>query len=295
MRWFWGSLLVVVAVGGGLGSEQPTAAEKEQTHVWIQACRRPDGGFAENHDPKTPSSLRATLAGIRALKYFGGELSEKAACVQFVQRCYNRKETGFAPRPGEKVDVLSTALGLMAVVELDIQDAEYRVPPAVYLCANAKKFEEVRLAAAAYEALRTKCELAADWIADIERKRHPDGTYGNGPTAAYHTASAVVTLLRLGKHVEHPDAVLRVLRAGQRPDGGWGLLPDNRSDLESTYRVLRAFAMLKASPQEPAACRQFVARCRCADGSYALRPGQNGSLTATYFAAAVLRWLSAEK
>src|SRR5207245_626789 len=112
---------------------------------------------------------------------------------------------------------------------------------------SVKKLEDIRLAAAAYEAVKSKCELAGDWIAVIQKRENPDGTFGTGPTAARETGGAVVTLLRLGAEVDRRDNVLKVLKAGQLADGGWGM-DGTRADLETTYRVMRAFVMLKDRP-----------------------------------------------
>jgi prenyltransferase beta subunit len=187
--------------------------------------------------------------------------------------------------------VLTTAVGLMAVKELNLKEPLYQTKPRGYLCSHAKSFEEVRLAAAALESLRARCEQADRWITDIKAKRNPDGTYGKGRGAARYTAGAVVTLLRLGAAVDHPDKVLKVLQDGQRPDGAWGTAEEEGSDLETTYRVMRAFVMLKAKPHDVRACQRFLSRCRQDNGSYAVRPGQTGNMASTYFAGIVLHWL----
>jgi prenyltransferase beta subunit len=282
--------LVALVWSSQAPAQAPTAAQKQATLSWLYSLQKENGGFAPDARPGSRADLRATTSALRAIKYFGGKVKDKPACAKFVASCYDKVETGFAPTPGGKADALTTAVGLMAVKELNLPQAEYAVRPVVYLCAHAKKFEEIRLAAAAYEALGAKCELANNWIAGIVRTHNPDGTYGKGSGAARETASAVVTLLRLGADVEHRDNVLKVLKAGQHADGGWGKGGEG-PDLETTYRVMRAFFMLKDHPQDMNACQEFVARCRRPDGSYAVRPGQEGSAGGTYFAGIILHWL----
>jgi hypothetical protein len=147
-------------------------------------------------------------------------------------------------------------------------------------------------------------------------KVNSDGTYGEGANLSRDTAGSVVTYLRLRAATsrlssdkleeitkalladgdqknplrpENKETILKTLRAGQRPDGGWSK-DGGGSDLETTYRVMRAFWMLQAKP-DIAACRQFVAKCRNADGSYSAQPGQPGTVGATFFAAIVSHWL----
>ena len=295
MRRWTAVALVTLLFSLPASAQGPSAAQKKATVAWVQACQRDSGGFADNKDPTVPAALRPTTAALRALKYFGGELPNKKGCTRFVKDCYDKVDTGFAPRPGGKADALSTAVGLMAVKELDIRSEELRVKPVIYLCAHVKKREEMRLAAAAYEALQAQCELAADWIVAIERDRNPDGTYGRDGGLARDTAGAVVTLLRLGAAVAKRDNVVTALKTGQRTDGAWGSADAKGSDLETTYRVLRAFVMLRERPKDVQACRNFIARCRNEDGSYGVRPGQPGSMGATYFAGIILHWLDTMK
>jgi hypothetical protein len=99
-------------------------------------------------------------------------------------------------------------------------------------------------------------------------------------------------ILRLGGTIENREAILRALRTGQRTDGGFGSSDRDDSDLESTYRVMRAFVMLKERPADPEKLRAFVAKCRTAAGGYGPMPGQPPTAGATYYAAIVGHWLT---
>jgi prenyltransferase beta subunit len=81
-----------------------------------------------------------------------------------------------------------------------------------------------------------------------------------------------------------------VLKKGQRADGGFGKEQSKTSDLETSYRVMRAFVMLKDKP-DVERCRSFVAQCRNPDRGYGVAPGQTSSVAATYFASIILHWL----
>jgi hypothetical protein len=161
---------------------------------------------------------------------------------------------------------------------------------AAYLEQNARDFEEVRIAAAAFEAIGKLPATAAAWRQGLLQKRNPDGTFGQGGGQARETGGALVALVRLGGGTgEDQQAAVKALRAGQRSDGGWGK-EGEPSDLETTYRVMRAFHVLKAKP-DVAACQGFLAKCRRPDGSYGVQPGLAGNVSATYFAAIVSHWL----
>jgi hypothetical protein len=83
-----------------------------------------------------------------------------------------------------------------------------------------------------------------------------------------------------------------VLIDGQRQNGGWGKDDSEiASDLETTYRVMRCFVMLKARPANVEGVRSFVAKCRNEDGGYGVAPAQPSSVSGTYFAAIITHWL----
>jgi hypothetical protein len=178
----------------------------------------------------------------------------------------------------------------MAVVELKLPLDNYRDAAVNYLTKHVQSFEDIRIAAAAMEAISAKPRVAALWLEQIAKLRHADGTYGTGDGVARATGGAVVAVLRLGGTVEHKENVLRALKAGQRADGGFGKEQAQTSDLESCYRVVRAFVMLKDMPQAER-CRSFVAKCRNPDGGYGVAPGQASSVGATYYASIILHWL----
>jgi prenyltransferase beta subunit len=291
-------LVGLVALGCLAAARGQTASEKKATVGYLQGFQSKGGGFVAPHPQPTEArkvrpSLRATTAGVRALAYFGGAVPDPKAAARFVQACFRKADGSFVDEPeSARPDVVTTAVGLMAVVELKMSPEAYAGPAVKYLSRQARSFEDIRMAAAGLEAIRQKSPRAGDWLKQVSALRTGDGTYGKGMGAARLTGSAVVTVLRLGGKVEQRDRVLKVLRAGQRGDGGFGKEDAAGSDLETCYRVMRAFAMLKEKPANAEALRRFVSRCRNADGGYGLAPGQPSTITATYFAGAVLHWLA---
>src|SRR5207248_3221680 len=74
-----GVVIVSICLAGGPVAAQPAKPQDRDTINFVQALRNPDGGYAPAPDrPGTPvrSSLRATTAAIRAMKYLGGELKD---------------------------------------------------------------------------------------------------------------------------------------------------------------------------------------------------------------------------
>lgn len=274
-----------------------TPDERRASVEYLRGLQTTDGGFratkprTAEEEKKAPPSLRATSSALRALRYFGGEARDPEACARFVERCFDRKAGSFADQPGGKDDVFTTAVGLMAVIELKLPVDTYAGPVARYLGANARSFDDIRIAAAGLERIEKKPEQAAGWLEQVLKLRNADGTYGKGNGIARDTGGASVTVLRLGGKIDK-DRVLRTLNQGQRGDGGFGKEGTDGSDLETSYRVMRAYHMLKAKPEKDDRLRGFVSRCRNADGGYGMAPGQPSGVSGTYFASIILHWLA---
>ena len=63
-----------------------TAEQRQATVAYLRDCQQPDGGFvpAKTSGPQNGaarSSLRASTAGLRALKYFDAEPRDRTACA----------------------------------------------------------------------------------------------------------------------------------------------------------------------------------------------------------------------
>jgi prenyltransferase beta subunit len=272
-----------------------TPEEKKASIAFLRKLQAEDGGFlpAPAGTAKTPasSSLRATSSALRALKYFGGSPRDAAACTRFVESCFDKTTGGFKDSPGAKPDVFTTAVGIMAVVELKLPAERYSDAVIKYLGTNSQDFEEIRIAAAGLESIQKRAPRADAWLAQITKLRNPDGTFGKGKGQARATGGSLVTVLRLGGKLDQEKTMLNTLKAGQRSDGGFGKEDAEGSDLETSYRVMRAFVMLKQQPNDVAALRGFIAKCRHADGGYGVTPGQPSTVSGTYFASIVLHWL----
>jgi prenyltransferase beta subunit len=263
----------------------------------VLSCQSKPGGFlpARSADRNAKPSLRATSAAARALHYLGVKLPlDKEECAKFVERCYDSASGGFADMPQGKTDVVSTAVGAMAVAALDMPVKDYRRGIERYLGAHVQTFEDIRIAVAGLESLQVVSSHQDEWLEKIIARRNPDGTWGKGTGAARETGSAVVAVLRMKGPIVQREHVLRTIKEGQRQDGGFGMADAKGSDLETTYRVMRALVMLKERPASVEGVRSFVAKCRNDDHGFGVRPNQPSSVGATYFAAIINHWLEKE-
>lgn len=259
---------------------------------WLTALQSPNGAFVPAGVKKPMPSLRVTSAAVRALHYLGAEVPKKADCIKFVDSCFDAKSGGFADTPGGKPDVFVTSVGIMAVAALKMPTEKYESALVKYLAENCKSFEDVRIAVAGLESIGKPSPRAKEWLAQVRDMQNPDGAFGKGLGQARATGGAAVAILRLGGKIENRDKVVKAIKDGQRLSGGFG---DGSSelatDLETTYRVMRAFVMLKETPPDPEGVASFVLKCRNADGGYCVVPGQPSSVPATYYAAIIRHWL----
>jgi prenyltransferase beta subunit len=277
-----------------------TPIAKQAAVDYLQRLQAADGGFLPaqskpGEEARAKSSLRATSGALRALKYLGARPRAVMAISDYIGNCYDRTSGGFADQPGGEPGAAVTAVGLMAAVEMQIPAERFHNKAARYLEENARSFEDIRIAAAGFEAIGMKPDRAKEWLEQVEAMRNPDGTYGKDRGIARATGGAVVVVLRLGGNVTQRENVVLALKKGQRADGGFGNEDVPGSDLESTYRILRAFVMLKEKPSDVPGLRAFIARCQNADGGFGVAPGQPSSVSGTYFAAILLHWLGDDR
>jgi predicted esterase/prenyltransferase beta subunit len=263
-----------------------TPEEFAQTAAFAAARQNKDGGFSATAGEA--SNLGATNSALKVLKHVGGSVPDILGCVKFVKSCRDAGG-GFAPTPGGKPGVVTTAIGLMAAAELRIADEPMIQQAIAYLGKNAQSFEDVRMSIAGLEAVKTPSPDFPRWKAQIEAMRNPEGTFGKGAEEAFATGGAAAAILRMGLALDKRDAVAAALKAGQRSDGARSK-DAGPSDLASTYRIMRALYMLQEKP-DAERLLGYIARCRRPDGSYASTPDGPGNLGGTYLATIVIHWL----
>lgn len=270
-----------------------TPEDVKATITWVQKLQTSSGGFLSMEpkpDVRLAPTLRATSSAVRALHYLGGKVPNEQACKKYVASCHDPASGGFKDMPGGMPDVFTTAVGIMAVVDLKMPVKDYEDAAIKYLSDNAKTFEEIRIAVAGLERLGKKSPKNQDWKNKVGKISIPGDSSGPTSGVARLAGSVIVTNLRLGVMPDYTDQLIKVLQDGQRLSGGYGKEDTATSDLETTYRVMRAFVMLKAKPNDVEGIRSFVAKCRNADGGYGISPGEDSTIGATYFAAIIRHW-----
>ena len=298
MRAFRFALLLLLPLSAserGLGGEV-TADGKKATIKFVESLRDPETGGFKNTETGKPS-LRATNGAVKALKALGEKVTGVEKIQKFVLGCYDPKTGAFA-EPDGKPDTITTCIGIIVAREVGVPTKE--MPKALgHVLAVAHEFEELRMAAAAVEA----------WGAEnlnLGELRETLGTHLAAPPGdaqdggARQSAAVIVSWLRLrtaggdqekdwvGKSLAAHE---KLLKPGQCDDGGWRKKGEQASDLESTYRVMRAFKMLGLKPKDIAKLRVFVASHRNKDGGYAMKPGDPSSMSGVYYAVIVSKWL----
>ncbi len=263
-----------------------TADEKKATVKFIDSLRDPDTGAWAVSPPKDGEkpkpSLRAVNGAVNALKFFGGELTDKEKVSKFVLGCYDEKTGAFA-EPGEKPTVAMTSVGVLAATALGIDKAKYKKAMA-YIEENAKTFEDYRIGAAAIEAFGVK-------ESEIEVKKWTEAALGKWVITPDFSARGMASLyaltLRLGgKPTE------RTMDYPQLQGGGWGKTDDAKAaDAETTYRVMRALMLLKEKPKDVDGVTKFVASCRRTDGGYGVDAESPSSMSGVYYAAKISEWV----
>ncbi len=288
------SAIALLLLLPSFASAQPTAEQKKETIKWVLAQAASDGGFYvapqdPNIDAAPRASLRAVNGAVRVLKYLGAEIPNKDRHAAFVLKCFDPKTGGFADMPGGEQTVAVTSVGVMAAMELGIPKDKF-AKAMDYLKANAKTFEEVRIGAAAVEAWGVKdCPFKLDeWFKIAGDSERP---FDNAKDHARDTASVAATWLRLGKTLPVPSRSWDILKAGQRDDGGWGKKDAKASDIETTYRVMRALMLLKEKPKDAKKLRAFIDSHRNEDGGYATKPGDKSTMSGAYYCVIVSKWL----
>ncbi|HEY2785447.1 MAG TPA: prenyltransferase/squalene oxidase repeat-containing protein [Fimbriiglobus sp.] len=261
--------------------------QRQQTLKYVASLYDAETG-AYKADTSSKPSLRACNGAAKVTRYLGGMVADKEKTAAFVRKCYDPKTGAFA-EPGGKPDAIITSIGVITAVEFGVPKEKF--PKALeYIKENAKTFEDVRMGAAAVEALNVKPKWREEWIKFAIDHADKTREQVNGPENRLLFGSLGALLMRLGVTLNESAINVRNIAGDQSEDGAYG--KTKNSDLSSTYKVMRFLSMTKVKPTEPAKLKSFIAKCRNADGGYGVEPGKLSSVGGTYYAVTVLHWLA---
>ena len=275
-------------------AQTPEIVDKVNAQLYILRLQdKETGAFKVTPDGKP--SLRACNGAVKGLKYLGRKepVPDVEKVKTFVLSCYDPMTGAFA-EPGCNPDVTITSIGIMVACELGIPKEKF-AKAVDYLRANANSFDEVRIGAAALEALGEKPEWLKTWykLAD-DQLNNENGTAGEQDSVGRDTASVMAIRLRLGGSLadfKNGKNLVAILQNGQWKDGGFGKHGAEKSDFESTYRVMRVFMLLKEKPKNRRAIIKYLAYSKNADGGFGVAPGEPSTMSGTYYFAAISKWL----
>src|SRR5438874_1403985 len=121
-----------------------------------------------------------------------------------------------------------------------------------------------------------------------------DGRLDQNPRGSLRATSGALRALKYfgGAPNDKKAAAQFVEKCWDAKAGCFGKDDTGASDLESSYRIMRCYHMLKKPPPRPDALREFIAKCRNADGGYGVQPGKPSQVSGTYYAGIILAWLT---
>lgn len=284
-------LLYLLLVPGFAYGQMTLDEKKAAAEFVISLHDAKSGGYRV--DATAEPSLRATSGAVRSLGFLkatklGVTLPDRLLTSKYVTSHYDSL-TGSFKENRSNADVTITSIGLIAAAELEIPISLQQSEK--YLRTNAKTFEDVRIAAAAMEIHKLKPKWLDEWITIADSQLNNDGTSGKGTGQARETASVAAMKLRLGYPVANRKRVIEAIVNGQKTDGGWGKADGTNSDLETSYRVMRALHLLKEKPKDSMALTTFLANCRNKDGGYSVVAGGPSTMSGVYYASAINSWL----
>ncbi len=285
-------------------TSQPTAAlaplqylGKEgsaKTAQYLASLRVATGGYATQLG--SSPTLAATFQARKALKVLGVKAVQPELDTAFVRKCVEPGTNYFVTRPGEKSTVMTSAGGIMTAVAVGLGDVADFKPVleanSRRLQLEAKSYEEIRLSAAAFEALGEEPRVRREWIHQLRKTQGNDGGYGPENSRLRDTGGVIAAFLRLGETIpdREKQVYLEYFLESQKHGGGFGMTVDSPSDMDSTYKVGRAIWLMRESPNVQK-LTAFLKKCHTANGGFADRPGDEPTLSDTYKAVLVSSWL----
>jgi prenyltransferase beta subunit len=273
-------LFFLTLATSGLAFSQ--AAEKKTIEYVLSLQDSETGAFKVT--PEGKPSVRACNGAMKILRNMKADIPQLGKIQKFVDSRFDPK-LGTFTEIDTKPDATIAAIGIITAKEAGLDMKKYS-PALTYLKENAKGWEDIRVAGAAAEAwgvsdLPVKLDA---WIvvAKLEEKTEAKSARLTGGLQAFY--------LRLNIPCELQN---EIILNDTKADGGWGQPKETTSDLETMYRVMRALHLGKAKNPEAvyAKAAKFVESCRNDDGGYGVKPKTASTMSGTYYASMITKWM----
>ncbi len=258
---------------------------RNKTIEYLKSLKTPQGGYSNftNGDIEP----QPTLSVLMSFGHFGLPPHNPDETLSYIKSYWNKETGGFINPSTGKIEVLSTALGLLLLNAIGAADFFNECLPLAlnYMNANAKSQEDHFMFIGAIDECKISFypENSVKFFRDMEKQ---DGSFGS---SVLLNAIASSALLRLNEKLQNSEAVKNILVSAQQKDGGFAEKGET-SSLWVTYCVMRAIDLLNGS-FDSMNLQNWILSMQQEQGGFAA-PGNKASANETYQCLSILNWIS---
>ena len=299
------SALKVLAAAGcstalpTLVAGQPAASAsswRKAVLAYLGSLARPDSGYA--WEDQAESHLTPTFASIGSYRLLGVPPPDRARLADFL-RTHHPGRLKKLEQEHHEFEFQQ----IQGLVWLGEDASSFRVQvrtwtrPYVYM----KQYEQHGYPVFRFELAALACrellglpldDLSPEFIAYLDARRRPNGSFNNVPAAdggdghAMNTWWGLQALRALGRSEEKKEETVAWLRSCQLPGGGFTYQPKPEiagvDDAAYTWAAVRGLRLLGSGPERPDACVRYLHSLWNPDGGFGDRPGWASNPMATY-------------
>ncbi len=290
-------------LAGRLKSQVINAEKKPQWHddvlKYLQSLARQDGGYGWDDQPE--SHLTPTLCVVGCYHLLGREVPAGKRVADFVrthhpQRGKRKPETELHVFEYQQIQSLlwlgADASELAPGIRSWTKPTAY---PKNYEMSGHPVFENEIVAIIGRDLLGMKMDdLAPAFIAYVESRQRPNGTFNNVPALEGGDGHVIPTwwglraLKAMNRHIAHVDEAIAWLTQCQMSNGGFmsAVKPPvgGIEQVTYTWAAVRALALLGGAMQWPGRAFDFIFRCWSAEGGFGERPSCPSNPLTTFYA-----------
>ncbi len=271
--------LEAISLLGGTPSD-PTGAKN-----FLLSLETPEGGFRLS-TISSSASLKGTFFSLKGLELLGATPSNVTKTLEWLLN-WTPNQGGFGGFPGDDASLRETfdavyALSLSGRPIPHRQEilnfvSSYRNPDGGYGLTGSN-VESTFRAVTIYSLLGEPFPNASQTIAFLQSLQQTDGGFikrpGASPSYVISTYRAVAALNLLNATPSNVLGAIAFLQSNQNSDGGFGGFNNDpvrgrdTSDVSSTYRAVRALALLNATPTDINGAISFLQGSQNPDGGF---------------------------